>query len=90
MSASQIGGQSEVNAIDFNPFSEFLLVTCSGQVVDLWDTRKLTTPLHKFHGHTDEVFKVEWAPFNETVRRGARRLPCGWRSSISVTCCVAV
>lgn len=64
-----------MNAIDFNPFNEFLLVTCSGQVVDLWDTRKLTVPLHQFHGHTDEVFKVEWAPFNETVR--LLRVCCG-------------
>ena len=88
----QADHDSEVNALDFNPFNEFLLVTCSGhvrsftcsgalfcvgivdvrcvvlQAVHLWDTRKTTTSLHAFEGHTDEVFQAQWSPFNETVR----------------------
>lgn len=39
----------------------------SPQTVGLWDLRKLSKKLHSFEQHTDEVFQVQWSPFNETI-----------------------
>jgi len=62
------GHKSEVNSIDFSPFSEYLfLTTGSDSKVKLWDMRSLKSDLHTFESHQDEVFNVSWSPFNETV-----------------------
>jgi histone-binding protein RBBP4 len=37
------------------------------QTVALWDTRNLSARLHSLEAHTDDVFAVHWAPFNESV-----------------------
>lgn len=29
--------------------------------------RNLQKPIAKLEGHTDQIFKVEWAPFNESI-----------------------
>lgn len=58
------------------------------QTLRLWDSRNLKERLHEFAGHRDEVFRVQWAPFNETVRACARvrvRVRAcrqAWRSSL--------
>lgn len=58
----------EINCMDFNPFSEFLLLTGSADnTVALWDLRNLKMKLHSFETHVDEVFNVSWSPFSETV-----------------------
>ena len=63
------GHTGEVNCLSFNPYQEFLLVTgSSDRTVALWDMRNMSTKLHSFVSHTNEVFQVQWAPFNESVR----------------------
>ncbi|KAK4258484.1 hypothetical protein QN277_004927 [Acacia crassicarpa] len=58
----------EVNFLSFNPFNEWILATASSDsTVGLFDTRKLTKPLHALSSHIDEVFQVEWDPNHETV-----------------------
>ena len=62
------GHSSEVNCIDFNPFSEHILATGSAdKTVALWDLRNLKIKLHSFEGHKDEIFQVQWCPQNETI-----------------------
>ncbi|XP_061342100.1 WD-40 repeat-containing protein MSI3-like [Gastrolobium bilobum] len=60
--------EREVNFLSFNPYNEWILATASSDTtVGLFDTRKLTVPLHFLSSHTDEVFQVEWDPNHETV-----------------------
>lgn len=67
-SSSVLAHAAEVNCLDFNPYSEFLLVTGSAdKTVALWDMRSLKTKLHSFESHTAEVFQVEWSPMIESV-----------------------
>jgi histone-binding protein RBBP4 len=35
--------------------------------VAIWDMRNMTKPMSKLMGHSDQVFKVEWSPFNESI-----------------------
>ena len=61
-----------VNSLSFNPVKEHLLATGSqDKTVALWDMRKLEQKLHTFVTHTDEVFSVEWAPFNDSKWAGS-------------------
>ncbi|RZC55227.1 hypothetical protein C5167_014078 [Papaver somniferum] len=65
---SVVAHAKEVNSLSFNPFNEWILATASSDMtVNLFDLRKLTSPLHSFSGHTEEVFQVEWSPKHETV-----------------------
>eukprot|EP01015_Nassula_variabilis_P034978 TRINITY_DN8703_c0_g1_i4.p1 TRINITY_DN8703_c0_g1~~TRINITY_DN8703_c0_g1_i4.p1 ORF type:complete len:159 (+),score=37.83 TRINITY_DN8703_c0_g1_i4:64-477(+) len=34
---------------------------------DRWDIRQLNTRMHTFEGHNDEVMKVEFSPFNQSI-----------------------
>ncbi len=48
---------------------EFLLATgSSDKTVALWDSRNMSTKVHSFVSHAEEVFQVQWAPFNDAVR----------------------
>lgn len=40
-------------------------------MIHLWDIRNTKTKLHVFEGHSDEIFQVQWSPFNETVLASA-------------------
>ncbi|XP_009791634.1 WD-40 repeat-containing protein MSI2 [Nicotiana tabacum] len=70
--------EKAVNYLSFNSYNEWVLATASSDsTVGLFDMRKLSTPLHVFGSHTDEVFQVEWDPNHETVlasSAGDRRL----------------
>ncbi|KAJ8572208.1 hypothetical protein K7X08_008719 [Anisodus acutangulus] len=70
--------EKEVNYLSFNSYNEWVLATASSDsTVGLFDMRKLSSPLHVFGSHTDEVFQVEWDPNHETVLAssgGDRRL----------------
>jgi histone-binding protein RBBP4 len=33
----------------------------------IWDTRNLSQPMIKLLNHSDQVFKVEWSPFNHSI-----------------------
>eukprot|EP00808_Paulinella_micropora_P010898 g53579.t1 len=60
--------QMEVNALSFNPFSEYLLLSGSAdRTVALWDLRNISQKLHSFEGHMDGVSGVAWSPFGETI-----------------------
>lgn len=37
------------------------------KTVALWDTRALTSRLHSFEYHSDDVLQVTWSPTHETV-----------------------
>ncbi|OIT32891.1 PREDICTED: WD-40 repeat-containing protein MSI2-like [Nicotiana attenuata] len=70
--------EKAVNCLSFNSYNEWILATASSDsTVGLFDMRNLSTPLHVFGSHTDEVFQVEWDPNHETVlasSAGDRRL----------------
>ncbi|XP_047951341.1 WD-40 repeat-containing protein MSI1 isoform X2 [Salvia hispanica] len=58
----------KVNCLAFNPFNEWVLATGStDKTVKLFDMRKLSTALHTFDCHKEEVFQVGWNPKNETI-----------------------
>lgn len=48
--------------------------------VGLWDMRNMSTSLHKFESHVEDVFQVQWAPFNESVSLGT---PCALSHVVS-------
>ncbi|GAY56948.1 hypothetical protein CUMW_175720 [Citrus unshiu] len=57
-----------VNCLAFNPFNEWILATGStDKTVKLFDLRKISTALHTFDSHKEEVFQVGWNPKNETI-----------------------
>jgi len=61
---------AEVNSISFNPFGEMVFITgSSDKTVAMWDLRNLKQALHKFVGHTDQVYQIQWSPFNEVPKR---------------------
>jgi histone-binding protein RBBP4 len=63
------GHRHGINTLAFNPYQEYLLATGSADhTAALWDLRNMTSKLHSFESHIDEVFSVQWAPFNESVR----------------------
>jgi histone-binding protein RBBP4 len=44
------------------------IIFAADSVINIWDLRNLTKPIAKLEGgHTDQVLKVEWAPFNESI-----------------------
>jgi histone-binding protein RBBP4 len=60
----------DVNAVDFNPFNEYLLATGGkDRVCKLWDLRNLSQELYHFGGekHSVSVVGVQWSPHAETV-----------------------
>lgn len=60
--------EGDINGIAFNPTMEFTFATASADTtVGIWDLRNLTTRVHTLRGHTDEVYMVDWAPFNESI-----------------------
>ncbi|KXS16906.1 retinoblastoma binding protein-like protein 4 variant [Gonapodya prolifera JEL478] len=59
---------AEINAVAFNPCSEFVLVTGStDKTAALWDIRNIKHRLHTLEGHQEELQQVSWSPHNETV-----------------------
>ena len=62
------GHGDAINALAFNPASEYLLATGSAdKTIGLWDLRSLKTKLHSLTGHMDSVTSLAWHPFEETV-----------------------
>ena len=59
---------AEINCLAFNPFTPNLLLTGSAdQTLALLDVRQLSTKLHSFEHHTDQVFTVAWSPHSASV-----------------------
>ena len=60
----------DVNAVDFNPFNEYLLATGGkDRVCKLWDLRNLSQSIYQFGGekHSVSVVGLQWSPHQETV-----------------------
>ncbi|KAH7833663.1 hypothetical protein Vadar_008531 [Vaccinium darrowii] len=59
---------AKVNCLAFNPFNEWLVATGpTDETVKLFDLCKISTALHTFDRHKEEVFQVGWSPKNETI-----------------------
>ena len=57
-----------INAISFNPASEYVLATGSADnSIGLWDLRNLKVKLHALIGHQDSVTSLAWHPFEEAI-----------------------
>jgi len=55
-SCTVIAHTEEILSLDFSPFQEYLLITCSvDKSIKLWDMRNLNETMHTFLGHKDEV-----------------------------------
>ncbi|KAJ1509888.1 hypothetical protein HMI56_006589 [Coelomomyces lativittatus] len=63
---------AEVNCVDFNPSTEFLLATGSNdKSVRLWDLRNLKMTLHALESHTEEVLQLSWNPHHSHILASA-------------------
>ncbi len=62
------GHGDAINALAFNPASEYLVATGSAdRTIGLWDLRSLKAKLHSLTGHVDSVTSLAWHPFEETI-----------------------
>ena len=62
------GHQDAINALSFNPTSEFILATGSAdKTISIWDLRNLKIKLHSLIGHHDSVTSMEWHPHEESI-----------------------
>ncbi|KAI9822481.1 MAG: Histone acetyltransferase type B subunit 2 [Pycnora praestabilis] len=62
------GHQDAINAISFNPASEYILATGSAdKSIGIWDLRNLKYKLHALEGHQDSVTSLAWHPFQEAI-----------------------
>lgn len=77
-----VAGHSDaINALSFNPASEYVLATGSADnLIGIWDLRNLQSKLHALVGHADSVTSLAWHPFEESILGSAsydRRI-CFW------------
>ena len=62
------GHQDAINALSFNPASEYVLATGSAdKSIGIWDLRNLKVKLHALVGHNDSVTALSWHPFEEAI-----------------------
>lgn len=62
------GHQDAINALSFNPASEYVLATGSAdKSIGIWDLRNLKSKLHALVGHNDSVTSLAWHPFEEAI-----------------------
>lgn len=62
------GHEDAINALSFNPASEYILATASAdKTVGLWDLRNFQRKLHSLEGHQDAVTSLSWHPFEEAI-----------------------
>ncbi|KAI2806654.1 hypothetical protein RDWZM_006454 [Blomia tropicalis] len=65
---STVAHEDDINAISFNPFNPYLVLTASAdRTIALWDVRNVSQSLHRFHSHEDEILQVCWSPNHESV-----------------------
>ncbi len=57
------GHRDAINALAFNPTSEFTIATASADhTIGLWDMRDVKEKLHTLEGHNDAVTSLAWHP----------------------------
>ena len=62
------GHTDDINALSFNPESEYILATASAdKTVGVWDMRNLNNKLHALEGHQDVVTTLAWHPFEASI-----------------------
>ena len=62
------GHQDAINALSFNPASEYVLATGSAdRSIGIWDLRNLKIKLHALAGHQESVTSLAWHPFEEAI-----------------------
>lgn len=62
------GHADAINALSFNPASEYVLATGSAdRSIGIWDLRNLKSKLHALVGHSDSVTSLEWHPSEEAI-----------------------
>ncbi len=62
------GHLDAINALSFNPASEYVLATGSAdKSVGIWDLRNLKFKLHGLESHNDSVTSLAWHPFEEAI-----------------------
>ncbi|KAK4697007.1 hypothetical protein P7C71_g1016, partial [Lecanoromycetidae sp. Uapishka_2] len=62
------GHDDAINALSFNPASEYVLATGSAdKSIGIWDLRNLRSKLHALVGHNDSVTQLAWHPFEEAI-----------------------
>ena len=62
------GHTDAINALSFNPASEFIVATGSADTtIGIWDLRNLKSKLHVLAGHQQAVNALSWHPFEEAV-----------------------
>ncbi|KAI3636772.1 hypothetical protein MIR68_005039 [Amoeboaphelidium protococcarum] len=67
-SQSVVAHQMEVNSVEFNPFTEFILATGSqDKTCKIWDLRNLAKCLHTLESHQKDVLQLQWSPHDQTV-----------------------
>ncbi|KAG2310857.1 hypothetical protein Bca4012_025362 [Brassica carinata] len=65
---SVVAHSMAVNCLAFNPLTEWVVATGStDKTVKLFDLRKLSSAVHTFDSHKEEVCQVGWSPKNETI-----------------------
>ena len=75
------GHTDAINALSFNPASEYVLATGSGdKTIGVWDLRNLKMKLHSLVGHNDAVTSLAWHPFEEAILGSSSydRRVCFW------------
>lgn len=59
----QKGHFDAINALSFNPGSEFLIATASAdKTIGIWDMRNMKDKVHTLEGHNDAVTSLSWHP----------------------------
>ena len=62
------GHQDAINALSFNPASEYVLATGSAdKSIGIWDLRNLKVKLHALIGHQDSVTSLAWHTNEEAI-----------------------
>lgn len=62
------GHQDAINALAFNPRSEFIIATASAdKTIGIWDIRNLKQKIHTLQGHNDAVTSLSWHPTESSI-----------------------
>jgi histone-binding protein RBBP4 len=62
------GHTDAINALAFNPRSEFLIATASAdKTIGIWDIRNLKQKIHTLEGHNDAVTSLSWHPTESSI-----------------------
>lgn len=62
------GHSDAVNALAFNPTSEYIVATASAdKTIGLWDLRNVREKVHTLEGHNDAVTSLAWHPHEAAI-----------------------